>query len=164
MFDENWITYSNGFRWRKIIGLTVARYLVRLELYGHGLPQNVRVSWTRPHQGGGRPWFHCSHCEKRVAKLYSGFGGYFCRACVGNPPYASQSKSAQGRAHYKACKLRLRLNGQAQPSEPFPERPKRMHRRTYERLRSQGMQLEAGLSKRMRTRFPDYPSLVAYFD
>jgi hypothetical protein len=37
-----------------------------------------------------------------------------------------------------------------------------MHRRTYRRLKSQGMMLEAGLSKRMRKRFPDYASLAAY--
>jgi hypothetical protein len=82
----------------------------------------------------------------------------------GSPPYASQRLSAQGRAHYRACKLRLRLDGPAQPSAPFPERPKRMHRRTYQRLRREGMRLEAGLSKRMRNRFPDYASLVAYLD
>ena len=123
MFDENWVTYSNRFRWPKIIGLTVARYLVQLELYGHGLPQNIRVSWTRPHLGGERPWFHCPHCEKRVAKLYNGLGGYFCRACFGNPPYASQTKSAHDRRHFHACKVRLLLNSEARSSLPLPPRP-----------------------------------------
>jgi hypothetical protein len=163
MFDENWITYSNRFRWRKIVGLTVARYLVRLELYGHRVPQNVRVSWTRPHLGGERPWFHCPHCDKRVAKLYNGLGGYFCRACLGNPPYASQTKSAQGRAHYQACKLRLLLNGEAHLSAPFPERPHRMHRHKYEQLARRLQRLEDGLSERLKKKVADYPSLVAYF-
>jgi hypothetical protein len=49
-------------------------------------------------------------------------------------------------------------------SMPFPERPPRMHQRTYERLSRKGMNLESGLSKRMRRRFPDYASLVAYSD
>ena len=52
---------------------------------------------------------HCPHCQRRVAKLYEGFGGYFCRACVGNPIYASQALSAQARPHFQACKLRLQL-------------------------------------------------------
>jgi hypothetical protein len=39
-----------------------------------------------------------------------------------------------------------------------------LHRRTYDKLRREGMDLEAGLSKRMRKRFPDYASLVAYTD
>jgi hypothetical protein len=64
----------------------------------------------------------------------------------------------------QACKLRLLLQGEAQLSRPFPERPRNMHRRTYERLRREGINLEAGLSKRMRRRFPDYQSLVAYTD
>jgi hypothetical protein len=107
---------------------------------------------------------HCPHCEKRVAKLYRGLAGYFCRACIGNPPYATQLLSAGGRAHFKACKLRLLLDGEAQLHRPFPERPRHMHRRTYEELRREGMNLEAGLSKRMRRRFRDYRSLVAYTD
>ena len=164
MFDENWITYSNSFRWPKIVGLTMVRYLIRLELHGQSVPQNIRVSWTRMHLGGERPWMHCPHCEKRVSKLYRGLAGYFCRACIGNPPYATQRLSAQGRAQFKACKLRLLLNGEAQLSRPFPERPRHMHRRTYERLRREGMTLEARLSKRMRRRFPDCASLVAYTD
>ncbi len=52
-------------------------------------------------------------------ELYAGLGGYFCRACVGNPPYTSQRLGANGRAYYRACKLRLRLNGQAQLQRLF---------------------------------------------
>ena len=107
---------------------------------------------------------HCPNCQTRVARLYAGLGGYFCRSCIGNPPYASQQLSAQGRAHYHACKLRLLLQGEAQLSLPFPERPRNMHWHTYDRLRREGMNLEAGLSKRMRRRLPDYANLVAYTD
>jgi hypothetical protein len=163
-FDGGWIAIGGTLRWPRIARLDIAGYAIILDLRGHSIPQRIRVSWTRVHLGGQRPWMHCPHCETRVAKLYRGLGGYFCRACVGNPAYASQGLSAQARAHYRACKLRLRLNGDAQLSKHFPERPKRMHRRTYERLRRQGMRLEAALSKRMRNRFPDYESLVAYFD
>jgi hypothetical protein len=31
------------------------------------------------HFGGFRPWLHCPHCERRVARLFKGFAGYFCR-------------------------------------------------------------------------------------
>jgi hypothetical protein len=144
--------------------MRIARYLVTLDLRGHSVPQHVRVSWTKMHFGGERPWMHCPYCKRRVAKLYRGLGGYFCRACIGNPPYATQLLSAGGRAHFKACKLRLWLDGQAQLSTPFPDRPRSMHRRTYARLRRDGMDLEARLSQRMLRRFPDYASLVAYTD
>jgi hypothetical protein len=163
-FDEGWVTLGASLKWPRIARMRIVRSRLILDLRGHSAPQNIRVSWTKVHLGGERPWLHCPHCERRVARLCRGLGGYFCRACVGNPPYASQRLSAQGRAHYRACKLRVRLDGSAQPSAPFPERPKRMHRRTYHRLRREGVQLEAGLSNRMRNRFPDYESLVAYFD
>jgi hypothetical protein len=149
-------------KWPHIARMRIARYLLILDLRGHRVPQHVRVSWTKVHLGGACPWLHCPHCEARVAKLYLGLGGYFCRACIGNPPYATQLPSAGGRAHFKACKLRLLLEGEARLSRPFPERPRHMHWRTYERLRREGMSLEAGLSNRMRRRFPDYANLVAY--
>jgi hypothetical protein len=163
-FDDGLATLGPSLKWPAIALMRIARYSLTLDLRGHSVPQRVRVSWTKVHLGGERPWLHCPHCQKRVAKLYSGLGGYFCRACVGDPPYATQQLSAHGRAHFKACKLRLRLDGEAQLSKPFPKRPRRMHRRTYERLKREGLRLESGLSKRMRKRFPDYTSLVAYTD
>ena len=163
-FDDGGVTVGATFKWPHLARMRIARYLLTLDVRGRSVPQLVRVTWTRVHLGGERAWLHCPHCQTRVAKLYSGLGGYFCRACVGNPPYATQLLSAGGRAHFKACKLRLLLDGEAQLSRPFPERPRNMHRRTYERLRREGMGLEAGLSKRMRRRFPDYGSLVAHID
>lgn len=162
--DGSWVTVGPSLRWPHIARMRIARYLITLDLRGHSFPQLVRVSWTKVRLGGERSWMHCPHCERRVARLYRGLAGYLCRPCVGNPPYATQLLSAGGRAHFKACKLRLRLNGEAQLSKPFPGRPRGMHRRTYRRLKGDGMRLEAGLSKRMRKKFPDYASLVAYTD
>ncbi len=97
--------------------------------------------------------------------MYRGLSGYFCRQCVADHlPYASQRLSAQARPHFQACKLRLRLGGDAHLTAGFPERPFGMYRRTYERLRRQGMELEASLSKRLRTMEPDYARLCAYLD
>jgi hypothetical protein len=161
-FYDGWVTVGATLKWPRVARMRIARYLLILDLRGHTVPQNIRVTWTKVHLGGERPWMHCPHCQMRVARLYAGLGGYFCRSCIGSPPYATQRLGAQGRAHFQACKLRLLLDGQAQLSMPFPERPPRMHQRTYDRLRREGMRLEAGLSRRMRRRFPDYPSLVAY--
>ena len=163
-FDDGWVTLGPTLKWPHIARMRIARYLLTLDVRGHSVPQHVRVSWTKVHLGGERPWLHCPHCQRRVAKLYRGLAGYFCRACIGNPPYATQLLSAGGRAHFKACKLCLFLDGEAQLSRPFPERPRGMHWRTYRRLKGEGMMLEAGLSKRMGKRFPDYAALVAYTD
>jgi hypothetical protein len=163
LFSGDWVTFRPMLRWPIIAQLRVVRYAILLELRGRP-PRRIRVSWTRLHLGGERPWMHCPHCQRRVAKLYSGFGGYFCRACVGNPIYASQALSAQARPHFQACKLRLRLGGEASPTAALPERPRRMHRRTYDRLKHRLLTLEAGLSRRVRGRQPDYPNLVPYLN
>jgi hypothetical protein len=163
-FGDDWVTVGATLKWPRIAQMRIARYRLILDLRGHSVLQQICVSWTRVHLGGERPWMHCPHCQTRVARLYAGLGGYFCRSCIGNPPYATRRLGAQGRAHFQACKLRLQLDGQAQLSMPFPERPARMHQRTYDRLRREGMNLEAGLSIRTRRRFPDYASLVAYTD
>jgi hypothetical protein len=164
LFGGDWVSFRPMLRWPAIALVRVVRYAILLDLRGHTLPQRIRVSWTRVHFGGERPWMHCPHCETRAAKLYKGLGGYFCRRCVGNPIYASQALSAQARPHFQACKLRLRLGGEASLTASIPERPRRMHRGTYERLKYRLLTLEGGLSRRVRSRQPDYPSLVAYLD
>ena len=162
-FEGGRVTIGPSFRFRQITRMELARFTVRLHFNGRASSQSIRVSWTRLHFGGERPWFHCSFCEKRVAKLYCGLGCYYCRACVGSPIYASQAKSSQSRIHFEACKLRLRLGGQAALTKPFPDRPRGMHRRTYDRHRQEGLRLEASLSDRMKRKLPDYRNLVAYF-
>ena len=99
--DSSWVAIGPSLRWPRIARMRIARYLLILDLQGQ-CPAHIRASWTRLHFGGDRPWLHCPHCERRVAKLYRGLAGYFCRACVGNPPYATQLLSAGGRAHSKA--------------------------------------------------------------
>jgi hypothetical protein len=105
---------------------------------------------------------HCPYCEKRVATLLKGMGGYFCRACLGNAPYASQTKSAHGRRHFEICKIRLLLNGNASLLEPFPERPRGMHRKTYERLKARAQNLEMDLPQKLRAKAVDYKNLIHY--
>jgi hypothetical protein len=164
LFGEGWVTIGASLKWPRIVRMRIARYRLVLDLRGHSTPQNIRVSWTRVHLGGERPWVHCPHCERRVARLYRGLGGYFCRACVGNPIYASQALSTQARPHFQACKLRLMLGGEASPTTPVPKRPRGMHQRKYQRLSHYLLTLESDLSPHVRSREPDYPNLVAYLD
>ncbi len=102
--------------------------------------QRVPITWTDCHFGGRRPWFICAayskgqHCGRRVAVLY-GDGDYFaCRRCC-DLAYASQQEPVRERGFIKARKLRMRIGGDPNTLEPFPEKPPHMHWRTYERLR-----------------------------
>ena len=161
VFRDTWITVRPSLRCPGIVQMRAARYLILLELLNQVGTQRIRVSWTRCHFGGLRPWLHCL-CGRRVAKLFKGMGGYFCRPCVGNPMYASQCKSTKGRRHFEACKLRLRLGGVASIAAPFPERPRGVHKKTYIRMRARIAKLEEGLSARFKSKPADYPNLVYY--
>jgi hypothetical protein len=106
---------------------------------GKPISQRVPITWTDCYFGGRRPWFVCSgntdgrHCGRRVAILY-GAGAYFaCRHCYGLA-YETQQESARWRGFAKAQKIRMRLDGSVNLLKPFPQKPPRMHWRTYGRL------------------------------
>jgi hypothetical protein len=120
------LTFKGGSEWKSI-------------------EQRVPLVWTRCHLGGARPWFRCSAsvggrpCGRRVAKLYlRGTAIFACRHCCGLA-YASQQEILRHRAISRARKLRMRLGGSANLLEPFPERPRGMHRITYYRLSAKAM-------------------------
>jgi len=101
--------------------------------------QRVPITWTACHLGGRRAWFRCSvysggrYCGRRVALLYGAGELFACRRCYGLA-YASQQESAHHRGLGKAQKIRMRLGGSPNMLEEFPDRPKGMHWRTYDRL------------------------------
>jgi hypothetical protein len=106
------------------------------------IEQRVPITWTLCRLGGRRPWFICSvycggrYCGRRVAVLYGAGELFACRRCYGLA-YASQQQTAMDRGVSRAQKIRMQLGGSVSLFDPFPERPKGMHRRTYLRLRRQ---------------------------
>ena len=72
------------------------------------------------------------YCWRRVIKLY-GAGRFFsCRHCY-RLAYASQRESARHRGLWKSQKIRMLLGGSPNMLEEFPDKPKGMHWRIYER-------------------------------
>ena len=100
--------------------------------------QRVPITWTACPLGGRRPWFVCSSnsngCGRRVALLYGAGELFACRRCYGLA-YASQQEALHHRGLGKAQKIRIRLGGGPNMLETFPEKPKGLHWRTYDRLR-----------------------------
>jgi hypothetical protein len=102
--------------------------------------QPVYLTWTPCNLGGERPWFVCPgvvsgrYCGRRVAILYSAGLYFLCRHCY-DLTYRSRQASERLGALHKARRIRQRLGGSANLMEPFPARPKGMHRKTYHRLR-----------------------------
>ena len=116
--------------------------------------QQVAITWTGLHFGGQRPWFICRGCGRRAAVLYTTGGLFECRRCRGLA-YATQQESPLFRNLTAAQKIRARLGGSLSTFDEFPDKPKRMHRRTYLRLRARGERVEAAcmaLTKRWLSR------------
>jgi hypothetical protein len=97
--------------------------------------ETVALEWTVCNFGGERPWFLCpgAGCGRRVAVLYGPEKYFLCRHCY-DLRYESQREDKTHRALRRAQKVRERLGGSTNMTEPFPEKPKGMHRRTYDRL------------------------------
>ena len=139
--------------------LRVWRFRIDVWFFGSVSPLPVRVSWSDCYLGGERPWLHC-RCGRRVGKLLRDGDKFCCRRCAGSPLYACQSVSTGGRKHYAAAKLRLQLGGSASLRDPLPEKPERMRAATFKRQRAKLEEMEAGITKRVKRRTPDYPNLV----
>jgi hypothetical protein len=112
------------------------------------IQQRVPITWTDCHLGGRRPWFRCAlcmngqHCGRRVAFLYGADELFACRSCYGLS-YANQHESPKYRHIGRARRIRMRLGGSEDLRQPFPLRPRGMHRRGYERLKSRGETADA---------------------
>jgi hypothetical protein len=109
--------------------------------------ETVRIARIACRFGGMRAYFICPGvvngiaCGRPVAKLY-GPGRYFlCRHCY-RLAHASQSEDRMDRTLRRANKIRQLLGGNPGMDEPFPQKPKGMWRRTYERLSERAFDAE----------------------
>src|SRR5262249_26755541 len=97
--------------------------------------------------GASRPYFICPglvngiNCGRRVAKLYGAARYFLCRHCC-RLAYASQNEGVWDRALRRANKTGNVFGGEPGMAAPFPQKPKGMWRRTYERLREQAIKAE----------------------
>jgi hypothetical protein len=126
--------------------------------------QRVPITWTDCALGGRRPWFTCPiysngrYCGRRVAKLYDAGDLFACRHCYGLT-YQTQKENPRDRAISRVQKMRMRLGGSPSLLEPFPEKPRWMHGRTYHRLRAEAIAADerstALMVDDLRRRYPD---------
>jgi hypothetical protein len=126
------------------------RLIYRVSIAGgdwEDVVETVRIVRIPCRYGGARPYFVCpgiidgKACGRCVVKLY-GPGRYFlCRHCY-RLSYSSQSEGAFDRALRRANTIRQRLGGDPGLASPFPEKPKGMWRRTYERLCDRTYEIE----------------------
>ncbi|MFP8955066.1 hypothetical protein ACLI4Z_19245 (plasmid) [Natrialbaceae archaeon A-arb3/5] len=104
--------------------------------------ERIPLEYTAVHFGGVRPWFRCPGCRDRVGKLHRppGEDVFRCRECF---DLGYQSSRTSGDA-IKQAELRYRrafAKADAKDRRPhpngepwYPERPKGMHRETFDAL------------------------------
>lgn len=95
----------------------------------------IPYSYTDANFGGRRQWFRCLSCGRNCRVIYG--GQYFrCRHCYGLK-YQSQYERSWSRATDKALKIRQKLGCDGGIDDPFPEKPKGMHWKTYYQLEAE---------------------------
>ena len=94
--------------------------------------QHVSFDFMPLDFGGQRQWFRCPRCHGRCLVLYVG-ARFYCRKCY-RLKYQSQSEDPAQRAITRAQATRKRLGGFEGIDHPFPNKPKGMHWKTYNRL------------------------------
>lgn len=104
--------------------------------------ERVSLERTASRVGTWRAWFKCPGCDKRAALLYLRRGRFRCRRCHGLT-YRTQRETERDRLIRKARRIRVRLGGSGSLADPFPRRPKGMHRATYRRLARECLMAEA---------------------
>ena len=122
-----WIQYavlSNGLR-------LIYRARTGAEAW-EDIDEIIPFTTTVPHLGGSRFWFTCPSCRCRCRIVYGG-RRFRCRKCHGFV-YESQHERPAFRAATQMHKLRDRLGQRDSLDEPFPDKPKGMHWKTYARL------------------------------
>jgi hypothetical protein len=130
----NYRSRSNGGEWRPM------EYPVYLE-------------WTPCHLGGRRAWFLCpaQSCGRRVAILFGG-SVFACRHCH-KLAYACQREADHDRAARRANTIRRRLGWEPGILNLPGWKPKGMHWRTFERLKTEhdafANASSAGMAKRL---------------
>ena len=98
----------------------------------------IHFEYTSCNYGGKRTWLLCPGCHKRVAIVY-GAGKYFlCRHCY-DLNYQTQHEDYYDRQISKSHEIRRKLGGEAGAANPFPEKPKGMHWKTYWKLYQQAV-------------------------
>ncbi len=104
----------------------------------------VALDYQECHFGGKRPFFVCPSCGNRAVKMYLSDAHFLCRKCHGLA-YESQREKIYDRMLNKCQKIRIKLGGSPSTFDAFPAKPKRMHYKTYNKLRFAALRREEAM-------------------
>lgn len=133
------ITWSRGKHQTASIGYVVSEsnILLHYQYTPHDgetkkIREHVKFDLSDQNFGGQRRWFLCPSCHSRCRILYGGLH-FRCRKCQ-KLTYESQYEPFPVGCMNRALEARVRLGGERSMLNPYPDKPKGMHWRTYQRL------------------------------
>ena len=131
--------------------MVLSHGVIAADMRYRGQTFTVGIVWTLCHYGGQRAWFICPVCWRKKAVLYFG-DTLLCRTCEGLN-YRIQRTTEGNKPFLRAGKLRAILGWQQAMIDPCGDRPRYMHRHTYDtlvhELHHQTMVAGAAYKKRM---------------
>jgi len=101
---------------------------------------SIRLDKTACNYGNYRYWWLCPKCSSRTTVLYCA-GLYVCRHCIG-ANYQSQLQQPIDRIYNRLNAIRERLGWQVGIIKGIGDKPKGMHRTTFNRLLLEYEQLQ----------------------
>ncbi len=135
------ITWSRGERTHASVSVVASSEGLRLSYSviesgeKKSITETIPFSFTNANFNGRRQWFQCPSCRRNCRIIYG--GDYFrCRQCYGLK-YESQYEKPFSRATDRALKIRQKLDDYGGIDDPFPQKPKGMHWKTYDRLQAE---------------------------
>jgi hypothetical protein len=113
----------------------------------------LELQTTPCHYGGVAKWFSCFSCGRRCSALYLIGRVFLCRIC-GQLSYRSQQQNVISRTISNIEKIhdKLGISG-ARALDPFPPRPKGVHRYKYAKLKEKAEALQQRLATAIIERF-----------
>ncbi|MDF1806853.1 hypothetical protein [Hyphomonas sp.] len=115
------------------------------------IDERFNLVFTEQPFGGRRRWILCRSCNRRCRVLYG--GAYFrCRQCY-QATYPSQYETIRVRGLSRAERIRDQLGGEPGFLNPFPDKPKGMHWRSYRRIERQDWAAADALDRAFHLRF-----------
>ena len=109
---------------------------------GEQVDELVDLDRTPCTYGGARTWFLCPRCGRRVGVLFAG-RRFLCRHCHGIA-YAVENEDKISSLLRRSNKLRERVQAKAGTAYPVTFKPKGMHQKTFDRIRREIQEVEAG--------------------
>ena len=106
--NDRRVEIGPSIKWPKIARMTVERYRIQLKFWRQVTTQCVRVSWTKVHLGGERPWMHCPHCQTPLQGFTPGWEATFVAHALAIRPTRASSSPPKGgltirRANFAFC-------------------------------------------------------------